>query len=111
MVRGELDDGEVAEITGAGSDLERLRRSLSATVMTVDEHVGPPLTDQVAHEVGDGRLLELHVVAVEVDAPGALPRVPSTLASEPSGLISGATTTVTSSSSSYASVPGVAKSP
>ena len=48
-----------------------------SSVMGIDHHMGSPLVDDVSDEVGDGRVFELHVVAVQIDAPrvSALPPV------------------------------------
>ena len=40
-----------------------------ASVVAIDEEVRPPLRDEVLHVGLDRRVLELHVVAVEIDAP------------------------------------------
>ena len=44
-----------------------------AAVVAIHEDVGTPLVDHVGHERRDRRVLELHVVAIQIDSP----RVPA----------------------------------
>ena len=55
----------VAEVVGPG-----------ATVVGIHEHVRPPGSHEVGDVVGQSRLFDLHIVTVEVDAPGVPPRAP-----------------------------------
>ena len=54
----------------------------SASVVAIDEEVRPPLGDEVLHVGLDRRVLELHIVTIEIDSP-RVATLPSLRAFEP----------------------------